>query len=74
VSAAQGAKKELAPLIRLAEEQGWVVKKTRHGHLQWVPPNGGAIVHTSSTPSDVFAIKKIRRDLERSGLRLTEEP
>jgi len=61
---------ELRDLIKLGEQQGWIIDTTSGGHLKWIPPDPNMeFVITSSTPSDnAFAIKKIRNDLEKRGL------
>lgn len=58
---------ELRALQSYAERHGWTITKRRCGHLRWQSKTG-AIVFTSSTPSDVRAVHKIRRDLVRNGL------
>ncbi len=61
--------KDLKYLIRLAEDSGWSVRRTRGGHWQFVPALAGAqIVTVASTPSDHRAFSNIRAALRRSGL------
>jgi predicted RNA binding protein YcfA (HicA-like mRNA interferase family) len=44
-------KRDLARLLRDAEERGWTVHRTRGGHVRLKHPGGGLVV-ASSTPSD----------------------
>lgn len=61
---------ELRDLIKLADQQGWIIEQTNGGHLKWIPPDPTmSFVITSATPSDgAFALKKIKNDLEKRGL------
>jgi hypothetical protein len=58
--------KELGELVAEAEGQGWVVIRRVNNHLKWISPVGQT-VFTSGTPSDVRAVKNIKRDLARFG-------
>jgi predicted RNA binding protein YcfA (HicA-like mRNA interferase family) len=60
-------RKEVAELVRRARAHGWVVQKTRGGHLRWKSPDG-KVVFSGSTPSDVRAVRNIRSSLRRMGL------
>jgi len=60
-------KKEMKVLVRAAEREGWLVKRTKRGHYQWLPPQGRVIV-TAGTPSDHRALRNIKSDLRREGL------
>jgi predicted RNA binding protein YcfA (HicA-like mRNA interferase family) len=60
-------RKEVSDLVRRARERGWVVEKTRGGHLRWRSPEG-KVVFSGSTPSDVRAVRNIRSLLRRMGL------
>lgn len=63
--------REVDELRRMAEQQGWIVRRTRSRHWQFVPPDPRApIVTTSGTPSDFRTIRNFRSQLQRSGLRL----
>lgn len=63
-------KKELKPLIKRAEAQGWSITPTRGGHLRWTGPTGGQPYFSSSTPSDSKAVHNITADLRKRGLSL----
>jgi predicted RNA binding protein YcfA (HicA-like mRNA interferase family) len=58
--------KEINQMIKNAEKRGWVVIKTKRGHLKWRSPSGN-LVFSSSTPSDRKAAKNIAEDLVRYG-------
>ena len=66
------ASKEMASLMKLAEEQGWRIEQGNSSHYRWFSPNGGFVI-TSSTPSDHRAIMNIQRDLRRYGLILVKK-
>lgn len=55
--------------IRIATERGWTVSPTKKGHIKFTAPNG-AIIVTSSTPSDHRSWKNLRGQLRRNGLPL----
>lgn len=61
--------KELRQLILKATHHGWRVEKTNGGHLRWLSPSG-FVYHSSSSPSDWRAIRKITQALKREGLRV----
>lgn len=61
--------KDLKPLLRSAEKQGWTISRTRGDHLKWTHPDGGMPYFSSSTPGDSRAVHNIRKDLMRRGLR-----
>lgn len=60
--------KELRPLIREAQRQGWTVELTRRGRYRWTNPAGGTPYFSASTPSDRRAVHNIVSDLHRRGL------
>lgn len=60
--------KELKPLIRAAEKQGWTVETTRAGRYKWTSPKGGLPYFSALTPSDRRAIHNITADLRKRGL------
>lgn len=60
-------RKEFAELRRIAEAAGWTVTMTSGGHLRWAAPSG-AIVFSSSSPSDWRAVHKHRSELRKKGL------
>lgn len=59
--------KFLRDIAKAAQEQGWTVAKTRNNHMKFQAPSG-AIVFTSSTPSDVRAVHNLTASLRRNGL------
>ena len=62
-------RKDLRPLLREANEQGWVVTRLTNNHLRWVSPEG-RVVHSSKNLNTPHVLHIIRRDLERAGLKL----
>lgn len=52
-----------------ALEQGWRIRLTRGGHLQWLPPTGPIVV-LASTASDHRAYSNARSMLRRAGLEI----
>lgn len=65
---ALGAGKELKPIIRQAERQGWIVTQTKASHLRWKSP-GGRSVFSALTPSDWRATRNILRMLKEAGFK-----
>jgi hypothetical protein len=61
--------KDLRFLIVKASEQGWTVSVRRNTHLKWVSPLG-YVYFSCATPSDNRAIKNIKADLKKAGLKL----
>lgn len=63
--------KELQKLIKSARKQGWMVEKTRGGHIRFVPPDKDKpIVVSGSTPSDRRSVLNLRAQLRRTGLKV----
>jgi hypothetical protein len=61
---------ELQRLIVLARSQGWSVERTESGHIGFYPADASkSPVHTGTTPSDHRALKNLRAQLRRAGLR-----
>jgi hypothetical protein len=58
--------KELSLLVRQAREQGWQVELTNGGHFKWQSPLG-RFFFSAQTPSDIRALKNIKRDLRNNG-------
>lgn len=58
--------KELSSLVKQATEQGWVVELTNGGHVKWQSPMG-RFFFSAQTPSDIRALKNIKRDLRNNG-------
>jgi hypothetical protein len=58
--------KELSSLIKQAKEQGWEVELTNGGHFKWRSPLG-RFFFSAQTPSDIRALKNIKRDLRNNG-------
>lgn len=66
-----GSRKSLGEMRRIrdaATAAGWTVATSGGNHLRWTPPDGGACVFTSATPSDRRALQNMRRDFRRYGL------
>jgi hypothetical protein len=63
--------KDMAVLMRQAEEQGWAITITGKNHYKWVHPLHG-LFFSSSTPSDNQAVNQVRRDLTRRGFIIIE--
>jgi predicted RNA binding protein YcfA (HicA-like mRNA interferase family) len=61
------AKKELKEVIREAENQGWTVRRSKKGHLQFFAPDGKSIVVSGGTPSDHRAMPNLIQRLRRHG-------
>lgn len=61
--------RSLRDLYNLAISQEWTVTQRKNGHLLWRSPKG-AVVYTSSSPSDHRAPERIRRDLIRNELKM----
>jgi len=59
--------KDMRALVRIAEQSGWLVRRTKRGHYQWLPPQGRVIV-TAGTPSDHRAMSNIKSMLRKEGL------
>lgn len=59
--------REFAPYARQAVLRGWRVEPTKNLHLKWIAPSG-AIIFSSSTPSDRRAALNLRSQLRREGL------
>jgi hypothetical protein len=69
----KSSNKDINLLIRLAIAQGWSVVQRRNAHLKWIAPTG-FVYFSAFTPSDNRAIKNIRADLKRAGLRVDDSP
>jgi hypothetical protein len=63
--------KDMAVLMRQAEEQGWDITLTGKNHYKWMHPLHG-LFFSSSTPSDNQAVNQVRRDLTRRGFIIIE--
>lgn len=60
--------KELRQLARRAQAQGWVLTRTRNGHVRWVSP-AGQVSFSGSTPgTGGRALANQRAILRRHGL------
>jgi len=54
-----------------ARAAGWIVERTRCGHIRWVPPDRSKpVIVTGSTPSDHRSRMNLRADLRRHGLEI----
>lgn len=54
-------------LLRSLERQGWLVGRTKRGHLRIVSPDGSQVVYTSGTPGDHRVYYNFRAKLRRAG-------
>ena len=67
----KGIPAELQELIRLAEEQDWLVEWTKKGHLRLTPPDPTQNqIFSASTPSDWRGVKNMRARMKRAGLKV----
>lgn len=65
--------KELKDVVRLAEQQGWIVKQLTNNHWRFTPPEKNKpTVVTSSTPSDWRTVYNFMARMRRSGFRCPE--
>lgn len=55
-------------LMRRLESEGWTIELKKSGHRKFTSPKG-AVVFTSSSPSDYRALRNVERDLKRAGWR-----
>lgn len=63
--------KHLRKIIKKAKKQGWLVERTKNSHVKFIPKDKSQRpVYTGSTPSDKRALLNLKKDLERSGLKL----
>jgi hypothetical protein len=62
-------RKDLKQIIQVATKHGWVIAKTKAGHLKWTAPSG-IFFFSSSTPSDWRGLERMKQDLKHSGFDL----
>ena len=60
--------RDLRNLVKLAHNQGWTLKPTKKGHLQFQAPDGITMVLAGGTPSDHRSNKNLLSRLRKSGL------
>lgn len=60
---------DLQKLIRLAKKADWRVEVRKSGHLVWIGPKGQK-VFSGRTLSDVRAVKNLKGELRRHGLKV----
>ncbi len=65
-------KRELKSILSWAESHGWVIKRSKSGHLEFKHPAGG-LVFNGTTPSDPRGIKNLRAQLKRQTPRPPKE-
>lgn len=63
--------REYRDLIERAKSQGWTLHLSGGGHLVWQSPTG-VKVFSASSPSDHRAVKNVKRDLKRYGMRFDD--
>ena len=61
-------RKRIEKLVRIAEEAGWTVTKTRAGHFRFQAPDGVGLYFAPSTPSEYNSVKNTVSDLRKLGL------
>lgn len=59
--------REIRRLVKLAEDQGWVVIVGKH--VKFLAPGGGMVV-SAKTPSDHRSVKNTVAHLRRAGLEI----
>lgn len=59
-------KSDMMKLVRQYRRLGWQIERTKSAHYKWVPPNGGAIFITSSTPSDYRSYANVQAHIKRA--------
>lgn len=59
--------KELRPLFKLSQEQGWKHQRTNGNHMKWIPPKG-PIVHSSLVINNQRDVYNVRAELIKRGL------
>lgn len=60
-------RKELRELMIAAKKQGWGIVVNKH--IKWIPPAGGPYF-SSTSPSDWRALRNLKRDLSKRGLKI----
>lgn len=61
--------KDVEKLVKRACKQGFSVDKSGK-HWKLLDKDGRVVAGISSTPSDYFALHRIRRDMKRAGVEL----
>lgn len=59
--------KDLKEVERKARRQGWDVSRVKNGHMNWISPVDGATITSSTSPSDINAVRALVRDLVDHG-------
>jgi hypothetical protein len=60
--------RDVRPLVKAAQQQGWTLDFTSRGHLKIIPPDGGVPVYGAGTTSDRRSIKNLAAMLRRAGV------
>lgn len=63
--------REYRDLMEKAKSQGWTLSLSGGMHLIWRSPTG-VKVFSSSSPSDHRAVKNVKRDLKRYGMKFDD--
>lgn len=58
--------KDIKKLFKKAKKQGWT-KEHGSGHSKWYSPCGKHVLTVSASPSDINAIRQIKRQLTKLG-------
>ena len=61
--------RDVRPLVKAAQQQGWTLDFTKSGHVKMIPPAGGAPIFASKTPSDHRSLKNFAAQLRRAGVK-----
>lgn len=61
--------KDMRNIVRQALDQGWRMKRRKSGHIKLIGPDG-QVYFTGSTTSDNRAVKALRADLRRRGVKI----
>lgn len=60
-------RREMKPVVRALEEQGWTIRGTSKGHVMCMSPTGAVVVN-SGTTSDWRSSRNFLSQLKRAGL------
>lgn len=63
----KGVTKDLKPLIKAAERQGWRVDLSKNNHVKFLAPSGAMVIAGVSI-SDHRGLKNVQSHLRKAGL------